>query len=92
MKITVVCGNGLGSSLMMEIMIKKILDAEKIEYEIDHVDLSSVQGTHSDIFIGTRDITTQFSVKSGMVVSLNNVVDQVAMKEKILAAIKQLES
>ncbi|MFM2481706.1 PTS sugar transporter subunit IIB [Celerinatantimonas sp. YJH-8] len=92
MKITVVCGNGLGSSLMMEIMIKKILDAEGTNYDIDHVDLSSVHGTHSDIYIGTRDITSQFSVNSGIVVSLDNIVDQKAMKEKILTAISQLNA
>lgn len=92
MKITVVCGNGLGSSLMMEMMIKKILDGENIQYEIDHVDLSSVHGTRSDIFIGTKDITSQFSVDSGIIVSLDNAVNQQAMKEKILAAIDQLNS
>jgi len=92
MKITVVCGNGLGSSLMMEMMIKKILDAESIDYEIDHVDLSSVHGTHSDIYIGTKDITSQFSVGRGTIVSLDNIVNQDAMKEKVMAAIVQIKS
>ncbi|CAG8998997.1 MAG: hypothetical protein CENE_00961 [Candidatus Celerinatantimonas neptuna] len=92
MKITVVCGNGLGSSLMMEIMIKKILDTNNISYEIDHVDLSSIQGTRSDIYIGMKDITSQFSMEQGEIVSLDNIVNQDAIKEKIMAAIDKLKS
>lgn len=44
MKITVVCGNGLGTSLMMEMSIKSILKDLSISADVDHVDLGSAKG------------------------------------------------
>ncbi len=50
MKITVVCGNGLGTSLMMEMSIKNIVKELGVAADVDHVDLGSAKGTDSDIF------------------------------------------
>ena len=47
MKITVVCGNGLGTSLMMEMSIKSILKDLSVSADVDHVDLGSAKGTPS---------------------------------------------
>ncbi|KLU18857.1 PTS ascorbate transporter subunit IIB [Proteus mirabilis] len=92
MKITVVCGNGLGSSLMMEMSIKSILKDLSVNAEVDHVDLGSAKGTPSDIYVGTRDIAEQLNSQAvnGKVVSLDNMIDKVAMKEKLSAALREL--
>lgn len=92
MKITVVCGNGLGSSLMMEMSIKSILKDLSVNAEVDHVDLGSAKGTPSDIYVGTRDIAEQLNSQAvnGKVVSLDNMIDKVAMKEKLLVALREL--
>ncbi len=44
MKITVVCGNGLGTSLMMEMSIKSILKDLSVSADVDHVDLAPRKG------------------------------------------------
>ena len=54
MKIMVVCGHGLGTSLMMEMSIKKILQELGVTAEVDHMDLGSAKGSNCDIFIGTK--------------------------------------
>ncbi|WP_193016180.1 PTS sugar transporter subunit IIB [Proteus sp. FME41] len=92
MKITVVCGNGLGSSLMMEMSIKSILNDLAVNAEVDHVDLGSAKGTPSDIYVGTRDIAEQLNSQAvnGRVVSLDNMIDKVAMKEKLSVALREL--
>lgn len=54
MKITVVCGNGLGTSLMMEMSIKNILKDLQVSAEVDHVDLGSAKGTASDILLAPK--------------------------------------
>ncbi len=41
MKILVVCGHGLGTSLMMEMSIKSILKELAVTAEVDHRDLAS---------------------------------------------------
>ncbi|MEN5015913.1 PTS sugar transporter subunit IIB [Erwinia sp. Eh17-17] len=92
MKITVVCGNGLGTSLMMEMSIKTIVKELGVNAEVDHVDLGSAKGTASDIFVGTSDIAEQLVAQQvgGKIVSLKNMVDKVAMKERISAALTEL--
>lgn len=92
MKITVVCGNGLGTSLMMEMSIKNIVQDLGVAAEVDHVDLGSAKGTSSDIFVGTSDIAEQLVAQQvgGKIVSLQNMVDKVAMKERISAALTEL--
>ncbi|ROR14545.1 PTS sugar transporter subunit IIB [Erwinia sp. JUb26] len=92
MKITVVCGNGLGTSLMMEMSIKNIVKDLGVAAEVDHVDLGSAKGTASDIFVGTSDIAEQLVAQQvgGKIVSLQNMVDKAAMKERISAALSEL--
>ncbi|AJJ19088.1 MULTISPECIES: PTS sugar transporter subunit IIB [Yersinia] len=92
MKITVVCGNGLGTSLMMEISIKSILKELAVAAEVDHVDLGSAKGTPSDIFIGTKDIAEQLIAQSvgGKIVALDNMIDKKAMKERLSVALTEL--
>ncbi|EKN6230436.1 PTS sugar transporter subunit IIB [Yersinia enterocolitica] len=92
MKITVVCGNGLGTSLMMEISIKNILKELAVSAEVVHVDLGSAKGTPSDIFIGTKDIAEQLVTQAvgGKIVALDNMIDKKAMKERLSVALTEL--
>ncbi|ATG17778.1 TPA: PTS sugar transporter subunit IIB [Providencia alcalifaciens] len=92
MKITVVCGNGLGTSLMMEMSIKTILKDLQVAADVDHVDLGSAKGTVSDIFVGTTDIAEQLVAQQvgGEIVALENMIDKVAMKERLSVALQKL--
>lgn len=92
MKITVVCGNGLGTSLMMEMSIKTILKDLQVNADVDHVDLGSAKGTPSDIFVGTKDIAEQLVAQqvAGEIVALENMIDKVAMKERLSIALHKL--
>lgn len=91
MKIIVVCGNGLGTSLMMEMSIKSILKEMSVSADVDHIDLGSVKGTPGDIFVGTKDIAEQLVALSvaGKIVSLDNMIDKKAMKERLSVALAE---
>lgn len=92
MKIMVVCGHGLGTSLMMEMSVKSIVKELNVDAEVDHIDLGSAKGTACDIFIGTNDIAEQLNALSveQRIVALDNMVDKVAMKERLSAALQEL--
>lgn len=92
MKIMVVCGHGLGTSLMMEMSIKSIVKDLNIDAEVDHIDLGSAKGTPCDIFIGTRDIVEQLNALGveQRIVSLDNMVDKTAMKDRLSLALQEL--
>jgi PTS system ascorbate-specific IIB component len=92
MKILVVCGHGLGTSLMMEMSIKSILKELAVTAEVDHRDLASAGSETAEIFVATRDIAEQLQSMgvNGRLVSLANMVDKVAMKEQLSTALREL--
>ncbi|QMV14174.1 PTS sugar transporter subunit IIB [Vibrio spartinae] len=92
MKIIVVCGNGLGTSLMMEMSIKAIVKELNIDATVDHVDLGSAKGTDCDIFVGTNDIAEQLNALAvaPRIVALDNMVDKAAMKARLSLALQAL--
>ncbi|CAJ1317387.1 PTS sugar transporter subunit IIB [Paenibacillus sp. PK4536] len=83
MKIMVVCGNGLGSSFIMEINIKKALTEMGKVADVDHTDLSSAKSEQADIFIGAADIMAQLSDGGRTVVSLENMMSIPEIKSKL---------
>ena len=42
-KILATCGNGMGSSLLMEMKVKNVFDARNIEYDISHCSLGEAK-------------------------------------------------
>ncbi len=92
MKIIVVCGNGLGTSLMMEMSIKAIVKELNVDAAVDHVDLGSAKGTDCDIFVGTNDIAEQLNTLAvePRIVALDNMVDKAAMKVRLSQALQEL--
>ncbi|MDX7998109.1 PTS sugar transporter subunit IIB [Xenorhabdus sp. Reich] len=92
MRITVVCGNGLGTSLIMEISVKNILKELGVEANVEHIDLGSAKGTVSDIFIGTKDIAEQLIIQNvdGKIIALENILDKSAMKARLSATLIEM--
>ncbi|WP_405155075.1 PTS sugar transporter subunit IIB [Paenibacillus sp. FSL K6-0108] len=73
-KIMVVCGNGLGSSFIMEINVKKALTEMGKAAEVDHTDLASARTVQADIYIGAADIMGQLNDGSRTIVTLENMM------------------
>ncbi|MBD2801794.1 PTS sugar transporter subunit IIB [Xenorhabdus szentirmaii] len=92
MVITIVCGNGLGTSLIMEMSIKNILKELGVEANVEHIDLGSAKGTASDIFIGTKDIAEQLITQNvdGKIIALENMLDKSAMKARLSAVLFEI--
>lgn len=83
MRIMAVCSTGLGSSFMIEMKVKEVMRELGIDAEVEHTDLGSVTPGLADVFICTKDLAD--SIHAGDVISLPNITDKVAMKEKIEA-------
>jgi len=83
MKIMVVCGNGLGSSFIMEMNVKKALTEMKKNAEVDHTDLASARTVQADLFIGAADIVGQLDDGTRTIVTLENMMSIVEIKSKI---------
>lgn len=90
MKVLVVCGSGLGSSFIMEMSIKSIVKELGVEAEVTHTDLGSAKGEGADIYVGTRDITSQLEGIGGEVISLKNMIDKADMRKQLEETFKKL--
>ncbi len=79
-KILVVCGNGLGSSFIVEINVKKILVELGVEAQVSHTDLTTSKTEQADIYLGSADIVNQLDDGTRTVVALQNILNQAEIK------------
>ncbi|WP_136486967.1 PTS sugar transporter subunit IIB [Vibrio sp. H11] len=83
-KIMVVCGNGLGTSLMMEMAVKEVAVKIGLSAEVDHEDLSSASSSKADIWVAATDVANQLSEQGKEnIVSLKNIFDKASIEEQL---------
>lgn len=70
-KVLIVCGNGLGSSFIVEMNVKKIITELNKEAEVSHTDLTSAKSETADIILSARDIAEHLSSHSAQVFGLS---------------------
>lgn len=75
-KILVVCGNGLGSSMIISMNAKQILKDLQKQADISHTDLTTAKTEHADLYIGSEDIVSNLQDGSRHVVGLKNLLDK----------------
>jgi PTS system ascorbate-specific IIB component len=84
MKILIVCGNGLGSSLMLEMTVKDVLKSLASDAEVAHADLFSAKSESADLFLGAREIIDNLADGSRTVVSVRNIMDKAEVQAAIM--------
>ena len=88
-KILVVCGNGLGTSLMMEMAVKDVVKKISLDAEVDHEDLSSASSSQADIWVAAKDVATQLQeMGKENIISLTNIFDKVSIEEQLTNILK----
>jgi Phosphotransferase system, galactitol-specific IIB component len=85
MKILVMCGNGLGSSFMMELNVKKVLKKLGVTAEVDHTDLSSAKTVQADIYVGAKDLMANFKKDNIKRIELENIMDLNEIERQLVA-------
>ncbi|WP_202801030.1 PTS sugar transporter subunit IIB [Caloramator australicus] len=90
-KILVCCGNGLGSSFMLEMNVNKVLKELNLKAEVEHSDLASAKAIKADIYIATKDLANQMISLDGYVIILNSIINLNEIKEKLIDAFKKLD-
>ncbi|MFW5961409.1 MAG: PTS sugar transporter subunit IIB [bacterium] len=89
MRVLAVCGMGLGSSLVLKMNIEKIMEQEGIEGSVEVKDLSSIMGEQADYIFASEEIGAKIE-HPAEVISVKNMTDKNEIKEKVLAAYKNL--
>ena len=84
-----VCGTGFGSSFMVEMNIKTVLnDLGVTGVEVEHSDLGAATHGSADVFVAGRDIAMAMGHLENVLV-LDNLLDKNELKEKLVAVLKE---
>ena len=93
MKIATICGMGFGTSMMLKMFIEDVLKAEGITgHQIIPWDLGSFKGQQVDLVVAPTDMENHLKGSETKVVYIKNLVDKQEISEKVIGAIKELES
>ncbi|MGB2962530.1 MAG: PTS sugar transporter subunit IIB [Anaerolineales bacterium] len=93
MKIATICGMGFGTSMMLKMFIEDVLKAEGITgHQIIPWDLGSFKGQQVDLVVAPTDMESHLKGSETKVVYIKNLVDKQEISEKVIGAIKELES
>jgi len=80
-KVLIVCGNGLGSSFIVEMNVKKILAELGKTAEVGHTDLTTARSESADLILSAQDIAEHLAGHKAQVFGLNNLLDNARIKE-----------
>ncbi len=87
MKILVTCGNGCGSSLIVEMKIKELIAKYNKNAEVEHCDFATAKSTVADIYIGDKALVNQLDHPGKILIPLNNILSEEEIVEKLINTI-----
>ena len=59
-----VCGNGIGSSLMLKMKIEEICAENGIDAQVESIDFNAAQGRKADLIVTVKELAEQFDDKN----------------------------
>jgi len=93
MKIVVVCGAGVGSSMVLKINVEKALRQLNIEATVEQSDITVAGSMNADLFVTSETFARLLDEKYGQsdaskVIVIKNYIDQEEYITKLKKAIK----
>lgn len=88
MKILTVCGNGIGSSLMLAMKIEELCKEEGIDVQVESSDFNSAQGKNVDLIVTVKELAEQFDHKK--IAIIRSYVNKKKIREDVLDIIKEI--
>lgn len=85
MLINTVCGNGLGSSLILKINVDKILKEIGEKAEVEASDVGSAGSSGADLIVTTTQFESNLKTVDKKIIYVNNVMDKKELKEQLTA-------
>ena len=92
LRIMVVCGFGLGSSMVLRLTLDSVLKQHGISAETFCSDEATAKGEKFDIVFTSQPLVRLFEGKPQPVIVINNFLSKDEVREKGLAIIQQLSA
>ena len=84
-KVLCVCGLGMGSSLILRMILETALNRMGLNTEIDHTDLSSARSMEPDVVVRQGMHTDELEGLAPVIVSVDDFLDDAVVEEKLRA-------
>ncbi|MDW2834366.1 PTS sugar transporter subunit IIB [Mesomycoplasma ovipneumoniae] len=89
MNIKCVCGSGLGSSLLLEMNVKFVLDKLNVNYDsVEHTNISSFNSRGVDLVVVGADVAPSLDFDKEKMVILTNILSKEELESKLKIALK----
>ncbi len=92
MLILTICGMGFGASMMLRLFIEEALKAEGVKAQVTATDLGSFTAIPADMIVAPLDMESHLKNASARVVLIKNLADKEEVKEKVMEAVRDLQS
>ena len=91
LKILCVCGNGMGTSTILKISVKKICAEHNIDAEVDSCSFGEALSyvTNTDLVLTSPEWATMLPSSNAVIAETKNLIDTAAVTETLLNAVKE---
>ena len=91
MKIVAVCGMGVGSALLLRMLVEKALKNLNLEADLEIADISTARGAGSDadIIVTSTELAERLGDVQSRIVTIKNYIDVNEMTEKLRSAVAE---
>ncbi|AJS58709.1 PTS sugar transporter subunit IIB [Paenibacillus sp. IHBB 10380] len=91
LNIVTVCGNGIGSSLMLKLKIEEICSENGIKASVESSDFNAAKGRNCDLIVTVNELASQFD-KSQRVAVTRSYINKKKIQEDILETLLEMNN
>lgn len=92
-KVLVVCGFGVGTSLILKMNIEKVLKENGIEADVENTDITTASSVSSDVIFTSKEFVSTLKGKTDApLIVINNFLSNAEIEEKGIPVIKEIVS
>lgn len=94
-KISAVCGMGLGSGLLVKMGIERVLERNgygRKDFRVEVADISTARATSPDIFVTTSEFAKSLREVDAEVITVRNLFDEKEIEEALMDIFKKVQA
>ena len=75
-KLLVVCGTGMGSSMILKMMVDQVVGAQKLPFDVSSDLASSARSSGADVIVAGLDLAPPLTNVPATVIGIKNILDK----------------
>ncbi|MCM3072774.1 MULTISPECIES: PTS sugar transporter subunit IIB [Staphylococcus] len=89
LKVVTVCGNGIGSSLLLKMKVEEIAKENDLEVDVESIDSNAAVGKDADLFVTVKELASIFK-ESQKVALVRSYTNKKKITEDLLTTMQEL--